>query len=138
MSYVAVVTQGTYPLVHEVSATTGDTRNSSTDANILSMSYTPPAGTYLVLFNADMISNAAGAAISCSYYVDAVQDAASLRKIIPFDGGTLSSTTARGIMQLQRVITVNGSNLVQVFWSISSGTATVAARSFVFQQVTAI
>lgn len=134
--YVQVITQGVFPLVHQITDTVNANTTSSTDATLTSMTYTPAAGTYLVLFNTDINSTAAGAAVTFSYYLAAVQVAASQRKIIPFDGGTLSAGAARGMACLQHVITVTGSQVVDVRWSVSSGTATSANRALVFMQVT--
>lgn len=120
----------------EVMVTAVATTSSTTDALMDSMTVTPPqAGTYLVLFNTDVNSATAGAAISVSYYVAGVQVAASLRKIIPFDGGALSAGAARGIAALQDIIVVTGSQAIEVRWSISSGTATAAARSLITLRV---
>lgn len=138
MSYVQVVTQGVFPLATEVVATGTTTRSSTTDALMAFMTTTPAAGTYMVLFNTDIESNAAGAAISISYYLAGVQIASSLRKIIPFDGGALSATAARGIAALQDLITVTGSQTLEVQWSISSGTATAANRSLILMRVTQV
>lgn len=119
-----------FTLVTSSTTATGDTTTTSgTDALINSMTVTPAAGTYLVLFNSSMVSNQAGATISTSYYVGGSQVAASLRKIIPFDGGTLSALNARGLMTLSEEIAVNGSQAIEVRWSTSGGTATCGPRS---------
>lgn len=117
--------------VVEVTATGNTTTTSGTDALMNSMTRTPIAGTYLVLFNTDINSNAAGSAISLSYYVGGVQVASSLRKTSHFDGGTLSAGSARAVSSLQSVIAVNGSQAIEVRWSTSGGTATAAARSLI-------
>lgn len=138
---MSVYVSGTpgFPRIREVTATSSTNTTSSTDALLNSMTTgNLPQGTYLILFNADFESNAAGAAISFSYYLGGSQVATSLRKIIPFDGGALSATAARGIAQLQQVITVSGAQAVEVRWSISSGTATAAARSLISMQVAQI
>lgn len=108
---------------------TGDTTTSSgTDALLNSMTLTPSAGTYLVMFSSSMTSNAPGAAISSSFYIAGVQRGESLRKIIPCDGGTLSSGSGRGVMDISDIITVTGSQAIEIRWSISSGTATAHPR----------
>lgn len=120
---------------NEITATGTVTTNSGTDAVITSMTTTPAAGTYLVLFNTDMISNAAGAAITFSIYLGGSQIAATQRKIIPFDGGTLSSLTARGLATLQALVAVNGSQAIDIRWSTSGGTATLSDRSLITLRV---
>lgn len=116
----------------EVSATAGTTTTSSTDALLGSMTLTPTvAGKYLVLFNSDLQSNAAGAALTFSYYLAGAQLAETQRKIIPFDGGTLSATSARGLAALSKLVDFTGANVLEVRWSISSGTGTAAARTLI-------
>lgn len=113
----------------EISATADATTTSGTDVLLTGMTTTPAAGTYLVLFSSSITSNAAGAAITSSFYVAGVQKADSIRKISPFDGGTLSATTARGAMVIQGLIAVTGSQAIEVRWSISSGTGTCGPRT---------
>lgn len=120
---------------NEITSVTPVNTTSGTDAVMTSMTTTPAAGTYLVLFNTDINSTNAGAAISFSYYLAGSQIAATLRKIIPFDGGALSATAARGLASLQSIITVNGSQVVDVRWSTSGGTATAANRSLITLRV---
>lgn len=111
------------------------TTTSSTDSLLNGMTITPAAGTYLILFNSDIDSNAAGAAISVSVYIGGTQVASTLRKIIPFDGGALSAGDARGIAATQHIATVNGSQAIEIRWSISSGTASAANRSLITLRV---
>lgn len=112
-----------------VSATATATTTSGTDALLTTMTTTPAAGTYFVTFNTDLQCNNAGGAISISFYVGGSQQATSLRKEIPLDGGTLSIGTGRGIVSLSDQIVVNGSQAIEVRWSTSGGTATTAARA---------
>lgn len=120
---------------NEITSTTPVSTTSGTDALLTGMTTTPAAGTYLVLFNTDIDSTAAGAAISISYYVGGVQVASTLRKTSHFDGGTLSAGNARAVASLQSIITVNGSQAIEVRWSRSSGTATAASRSLITLRV---
>lgn len=119
----------------ETTATANTTTASGTDALMNSMTVTPAAGTYLVLFNTDIESNAAGAAVSLSYYLAGVQVTGSLRKTSHFDGGALSAGSARAVAQLQDIIAVNGSQAIEVRWSTSGGTATAAQRSLITLRV---
>lgn len=113
----------------EVTGFTDLNTTSTTDSLLTGMTITPAAGTYLVWFSTSITSNLAGAAVSTSFYVGGVQKADSLRKIIPLDGGALSVGAARGIMQFQGLITVNGSQAIEIRWSTSGGTATCGPRT---------
>lgn len=114
----------------EANATATTTTTSGTDAVINSMTVTPTiTGTYLVMFSTDIQSNAAGAAITVSYYLAAVQIAGTVRKTSHFDGGTLSAGSGRAAMAIQKLVAFTGANSLSVEWSTSGGTATAAARS---------
>lgn len=127
---VQAALEETHVKCFEVNDQSSATTTSGTDAVLTAMTVTPTiAGTYLVLFNTDISSNAAGAAVTISYYQAAAQVTGTQRKIIPFDGGTLSATSARGIAALQHLISFTGSNSVSVEWSMSNGTATASQRT---------
>lgn len=120
----------------EAAATASANITTGTDAVITGMSITtPPAGIYIAWFSGDLNSGTAGAAISVSFYVGGTQSAASLRKIIPFSGGTLTSGSARGAVALQELLTVNGSQTIDVRASTSSGTQTIASRTLTILRV---
>lgn len=121
----------------EVTASGTITTTSATDALMTSMTMTPVAGTYLFLFNTDVISNNFNCTVSFSFYVGGVQTAITLRQVVPFDGGSLGGTTARDCVQLQSLITVNGSQAVEVRWSrTTGGTATSSNRSLIRLRIT--
>lgn len=134
-STVAVWSSVSSLVSNEITSAGNNTTTSGTDAQMTAMTTTPAAGTYLVLFNTDVNSSAAGATISVSYYLAGVQIAVTLRKVIPFDGGTLSALAARGMATLQAIITVTGSQAITVQWSTSGGTATSANRSLITLRV---
>lgn len=125
--YVSLISQGLYNI--EVSATGLVTAGTGADALLTGMTLTPSAGTYLVLFSCDLNSSSVGAATSYSIYVDGVQKADSLRKVQPVDGGTLSSGSARVGVAINGVVTVNGSQAIEIRWSASNGTNTTSART---------
>lgn len=112
----------------EVSDTANATTTSSTDALLTTMTISPVAGNYLLMFTTSITSSAAGAAISCSVYVGGTQQAKTLMKIAPFDGGTLSATTARGSMAITSTVSVTSGQTVEIHWSTSAGTATCGPR----------
>ena len=121
----------------QVSSVATATTASTTDALLTTMSITPTPAQYLAFFNSSMIADAAGQAISASFYVGGTQVPESLRKIAPADGGALSVGTARGIMDVMGIITVTTGQTVEVRWSTSSGTATCGPRTFVLLRVSA-
>lgn len=115
-----------------VTSTTPATTASSTDALLTGMSVTPPlAGTYLVLFSADVTSPTAGAAISFSIYVNAAQIGASLAKIIPFSGGTLTTGNARANVDCMSIQTITAGEVIEIEWSTSAGTMTCNNRRLI-------
>ncbi len=119
----------------EVSSSSNATTTSGTDAVLTGMTLTPAAGTYLVLFTGTTTSNQAGAAITESFYIGGVQRADSVRKISPFDGGTLSATSARGDVSISGIVTFDGLTSISVEWSTSGGTATAGPRTFSAVQI---
>lgn len=109
---------------------TGSTTTTSATMNVLgSMTFTPAAGTYLFLFNAVFNSNQAGADITYAYYIGGAQSANSVRIVSPFDGGALSVGDASCSVSLSEVYTMNGTNVFEVRWARSAGTATCLART---------
>lgn len=112
----------------EVSATASTTAPTGTDALMNTMTVSPTAGTYIAIFSTDITSGTSGAAISVSLYIGGVQDASSLRKIIPFSGGTLTSGSGRGVMAINRTVTVTTGQAVEIRWSTSTAGPTAASR----------
>lgn len=119
----------------EVTATASATAPTGSDALITSMTLTPVAGTWIAWFSCDINSAVAGAAISVSLYVGGVQNAASLRKIVPFSGGTLTSGSARGAVAINGTVTVNGSQAIEVRWSTSNAGPTAASRALTLLRI---
>lgn len=119
----------------EVSAT-GSTSVTTSVAVMNSMTLTPSlAGSYLAWFSCDIESGVAGAAITVQFYVNAVADASSQRKIIPFSGGTLTSGSGRGTVAFQKVLTVTAGQTIDVRWSSSNNGPTAAARTLTLLKV---
>lgn len=119
----------------EVSSTASATAPTSTDALMTGMTITPSAGVYLAFFDTDITSGTAGAAISVSLYINGTQDASTLRKIIPFSGGTLTTGNARAAVALHRTITVTTGD-VEVRWSTSNAGPTCGARVLSLLRIT--
>lgn len=120
----------------EVSATASATAGTGADALLTGMTITPVSGTYLVWFSTDINSAGAGIVVSVSIYVGGSQKADSLRKIMPFAGGTLTVGNQRVGVSTNGVVTVNGSQAIEIRWSASSGAPTSAARTMNILRVT--
>lgn len=118
-----------------VTDTANTTTTSGSDVLLTSMTLTPVAGTYMVIFNTSVTDAAAGSAVSFSLYIGGVQDSGSLVKVAPFDGGTLSATSARSTAACIAVETVNGSQSIAVQWSTSSGTPTCGPRRMILLRI---
>lgn len=116
-------------------ASTATLATATTDALLTSMTLTPAVGTYVVMFNADCTSATAGAAVSFSVYVGGVQNANSLRKIIPFSGGTLTTGNARGSISTLAQVTVNGSQAITIEWSTSTAPVSCGPRTLLLLKV---
>lgn len=117
-------------IIHsEISSTSSTTTNSGTDALMNSMTTTPASGTYLVIFSTDLNSPSGGAIVTLSFYVGGTQNANSQRKVMPFAGGTLTAGNQRVGISLNQILTVNGSQAIEVRWSTSAGTITAANRT---------
>lgn len=127
---MSLIFQGT-PIftTQETSATGSVTAGTGADTLLTGMTITPAAGTYLVWFDCDLNCATAGAATSFSYYVGGVQKADSIRKVAPFDGGTLSAGSARCGVAINALIPVDGATAIEVRWSASNGTNTTGPRT---------
>lgn len=119
----------------DTTATANATTASGTDAVITGMTVTPTVGTYLVMFSAAINSNNAGSTQTISFYVGGVQRADSVRKISPFDGGTLSALNASCGVAIQGIVTVTGSQAIAVEWSTNGGTAICGPRCLSIVQI---
>ena len=113
----------------EVSSTVSATAPTGADTLLAGMTITPAAGTYLVWFSCDINSANAGVTVSVSIYVGGTQKADSLRKVVPFAGGTLTSGSSRVGVSTNGLVTVNGSQAIEIRWSTSSNAPTAAART---------
>lgn len=118
-------------------ATATASASAPTGAEVLiaGMTLTPIAGTYFVSCSFDINSAVSGAVISVSVYVGGTQDAASLRKVEPFSGGTLTSGSARAAVHTQALAVVNGSQAIEVRWSTSNAGPTAASRNLIALKV---
>lgn len=113
----------------EASATSSTSTSSGTDALIAGMTITPVAGSYLVWFSCDINSAISGVVVSISIYVGGTQKADSLRKIMPFAGGTLTAGSQRAAIATNGLVTVNGSQAIEIRWSTSGSSPTTVDRT---------
>lgn len=119
----------------EVNATASATAGTGADALLTGMTVTPVAGSYLVWFSCDINSVTSGVVVSVSIYVGGSQKADSLRKVMPFAGGTLTAGSQRTGVETNGLVTVNGSQAIEIRWSASAGAPTAAARTLNYLRV---
>lgn len=118
--YASIAVQGIYNT--EVNFSSTLTTTSGTDVLLTGMTITPPAGTYLILFSTWLSHSNGNATITMSLYSGGVQKTDSIRVAIPFVGA-LGTTTQDMPLALNGVVTVNGSQSIQIQWHTSLGTA---------------
>lgn len=105
------------------SATASDTTTSVTDTLIASMTITPAAGVWDVNFRGSTLNSGNGAERNYfSVYVGGVQVAASEIRV-GIAGGAVVPIATGGI------VTVNGSQAIQIRWRVAAGTGTVYQRA---------
>lgn len=119
----------------QITSTSNATTTSTSDVLMTTMTATPIAGTYLVMFSAVVQQNAAGDSATISIYVNGTQDANSVRDFAPFDGGALSAGQASCVASVQGVYTVNGSQSIAIQWHVSGGTGTVFQRNMTLLKI---
>lgn len=118
------------PATTSAVATTNTTKTGTTQTVIASMTLTPSAGTYLVIFSSTISSSAVDATITLSIYSGGTQVTNSIRTCKPnFTTGILLSASMPLPVSIQCEVTVNGSQAIEARWSTSSGTATANQRS---------
>lgn len=109
----------------ETASTTAFTCN-TTATQITGMTVTPVAGTYLAIYSSDFNSATSGVVVTLIYDVGGTGFTNSQRKFMPFAGGTLTAGSQRVEAGIHGIITVNGSQAVQVICSTSSNSVTTA------------
>ena len=111
-----------------VSATANTTTTSTTPVLMASMTITPIAGKYFVSGGTSAQSSANGAEIDLMIYSGGTLLTGSTRTIMPKTGNQDPATTPRGI-NTSGVVTVNGSQAIELRWNTTAGTATARERS---------
>ncbi|HEY9661447.1 MAG TPA: hypothetical protein V6C65_23570 [Allocoleopsis sp.] len=97
--------------------------SSGTDVVLTSMTLTPAAGTYWVYFDSTVVNSGNGAErVLVSLYVNGVQRAHTLKRI-GIAGGAQSNVT------IGDIVSVNGSQAIDIRWRVPAGTGTCFERS---------
>lgn len=123
------------PATTQASATADTTTTSATDVLMNSMTLTPAAGTYGVVFSTSLESSSNNAIISVSVYAGGVQAAHSERQAEPATSGGLGSSAANMPVSTNAEVTVNGSQAIEIRWRITAGTATAHQRTMNIRRV---
>lgn len=119
----------------EVSATADTTTTSSTDTLMASMTITPVAGKYLVSFNTTVDHSAQSVAVVSSIYVGGSLKTDSVRSVIPRFNG-VGANSLSPCVSITGIITVNGSQAIEIRWKVASGTGTAHQRTLNIVKVT--
>lgn len=114
---------------NEVNAAGTITTGSTSDVVATSMTLTPGAGTYMVIFSALVYNSAAANTTTISAYANGVQVANSER------GTGAASATYRAAASLTCVVTVAAGQAIDIRWRVSAGTGSMGNRSLALIKV---
>jgi len=93
------------------------------------MALIPPAGTYVVLFSTSVTQNTSTATVFATIYLAGAQ-------VINAERSWMSGTgTATGNLSTESIVTVNGTQIVDVRWRVDAGTGTMNQKNMIFMQV---
>ncbi len=114
----------------EITATADDTEvSTASDILMDSMTVTPAAGSYFVMWTGSILNSANGAERTwISLYSGGSQVSATERSIGTAGGVYVPSMT-------QAIITVNGSQAIELRWRVAGGTSTVHSRRLTLLKV---
>lgn len=112
----------------EASATADTTTTSTTDVLMNSMTLTPIAGTYLVMFSTTVEHSAQSVAVFISIYAGGTLKTDSVRGPVP-RFNALGANSLSPMASTNGVVTVNGSQAIEIRWKTASGTATAHQRT---------
>lgn len=112
-----------------VNATASTTTTSASDVLIASMTLTPVAGTYLVLFHTSFTHSANNASITFSLYSGGVAVTGTAMVAIPTVAGGLTPSLPFSVPgSISAFVTVNGAQAIEARWKTSTATATAGQR----------
>lgn len=119
--YGSISQQGLYNLTTgQITAT--QTLSTTTPTQMTSMTITTPAaGTYMVLFDGTAQSGTGGNSITIYYYLNTTASGES--RTIQFPTATLIDSGYPYTMAMHALLTVNGSQSINVFWSTTASAA---------------
>lgn len=133
--------KGSNTSVTSVSATGTQTSTSTSYANITSMTQTPSAGTYLVVFNGRASTSGAsagglfGIAVAGSLQTDSIRELSTNLVLL---GGlvTISINTVASSVTCVSIVTVNGSQAITAqFRSTTGGSINIAERNLTITKI---
>ena len=117
------------PYYDEVSATATQIITSATDVAVTSMTLTPPAGTYRVMFDSSVTMATAAATFGCVIYVGGTINNNSQRNYTAINVNVGTVTPGRFGITSSNTVTVNGSQAIEVRAKRSAGNATIDVRT---------
>ena len=121
---------------NKATATGSTTITTGTDALVASMTLTPVAGTYLVMFSTTITGNSNNANTFISVYAGGVQVASSEVSGTPqIQGGITPSLNMNVPINTQATVTVNGSQAIEIRGRRTAGTTTVLSRSLIILRI---
>lgn len=118
-----------FPQITSATSTTTITTTSTTDILATSMSVTPEAGTYLVIFSGATSNSNNNQSVFSSVYVGGVQATGSeraQRQLSANDGASFACVVQA---------TVDGSQAIEGRWRVSAGTGSMYQRTLVIVKV---
>jgi hypothetical protein len=115
------------PTVTEVGATNTITTTSTTHVLMTSMTLSPAAGTYLVMFSGTGYNNGTpGGFIECSLYVNGTIVTTSVRRNT--NGGNTNASSLEGVIAFQEKVTITAGQVIEVRWRVNGATGTMIQR----------
>lgn len=117
----------------QATATATDTTTSATDTQMASMTLTPGAGDYMVYFSGSMQNSVTGDTY-ISLYSNGVQIAHSERYLVTEES---FPSTKYPVATHAYIAGIGASDVIEVKWRTSTGTATAYNRTLTVQKVTA-
>lgn len=112
----------------EATATGTITTTSTTDVLMASMTLTPVSGTYLAMGSTCVDHSAQSVTVTVSLYVGGTLKADSARPTVPRFNG-VGANTLSPCVATQGIVTVNGSQAIEIRWKVGSGTGTAYQRT---------
>lgn len=119
----------------EVSATADTTTTSTTDVLINTMTITPVAGTYLAIGTLCVDHSNQSVAVVVSIYSGGSLKTDSVRSVVP-RFNAIGANSLSPCVSTQGIVTVNGSQAIELRWKTASNTATGHQRTLTIVRLT--